>query len=619
MRISKVKLDNYYCYYDSMEVALGPGINFIVGKNNSGKTTLINALSHDGPRADHRSLTTRPAPNSSPPEDNKRGILFEYAPTEREVDHIVDTFLGPFEEATVYSYSQADRDHLRILLAKGLRVRLKHERRWDKPSDVQLNLFDYPWNTTRFSSHIEREQSLAAQIEVPRKIAAGLLALAGRFPNSAWNPVSDHVFKFDAQRRVPATGSQSSNPTLAPDASNLPQTLRWLLGQGTSFWNDYIAVITNVLPEIKDLRLVPNDDSTATITVDYSPSSPPRPDLGVSLVDCGTGVGQVLAMVYAVMHFDKSNPRIFLIDEPNSFLHPSAIRALLEIFQEHDHHQYIIATHSPTAIMTAQKKTLLLVTRESGVSNVKSKNVNDNTELEEALQELGTKRSDIFGMDAVIWVEGKTDEICFNLFMKDQIPPGVQIIGLVNTGDLEDKKHARLAEDIYEKLSGSVGIMPSTLAFVFDGDKRPDGCDDAKDASPRTCYLKRQTFENYFLDYNGIAEILSELINNKDGNPPEQPTTPTSVQEWIDENSEKNKFYAGDRRFNAESWQEQIDGARFLSAMFKALAHRSRKYRKVKDGEEITKRILAGNPDHFQEIVDLISSILEKDKQPKST
>ena len=328
-----------------------------------------------------------------------------------------------------------------------------------------------------------------------------------------------------------------------------------------------------------------------------------------------------MAILYVILFYDKSQPRVVIIDEPNSFLHPGAVRKLLEIFQEHDHHQYIIATHSPTAIMSVKEKRILLVKRENMLSSVKSVKVHDDTELEDLLREVGSSRSDIFGMDAYIWVEGPTDVACFSWIMEANggLPGGVQIQDLVNVDDLKRSKDAELVEKIYERLSGGVGILPSALAFIFDGDKRPDDYDETSNANGRSRYLERQNYESYFLDYNGIAEILSDLINNEGGQAPPQPCTAETVQTWIDDNRAKVKFYPDEIQYNPDSWPEQIDGAKFLTAMFKALAHRTRKYKKVKDGEEITKRILADNPDHFQEIVDLIQSILNKNKTPDPT
>ena len=456
----------------------------------------------------------------------------------------------------------------------------------------------------------------------------GLYADLDGEPENCWgilfHCIQGNIFRFNAEREVQRYSSTENDLRLKPDASNLAQVLDTASRDRTYEFKMVIDHAKRVFPAIREIVPRKIKDVTDGIEkletyVGYYEPSIRREDLRVPLSGCGSGIAQALAMLYVAAVSDVS--RTIIIDEPHSFLHPGAVRKLLEIFQEHDHHQYIMATHSPTAIMTTQQRTLLLVTRESNVSKVKSRNINDNSELEEALQELGTKRSDVFGMDAVIWVEGKTDETCFNLIMKDRMQPGVQIIGLVNTGDLEDKKHAQLAENIYEKLSGGVGILPSALAFIFDGDKRPDDFNETDTSAGRKHYLKRETFENYFLDYTGIAEILSDLINNESGEPPIQLSTPETVAKWLDDNKVKDKFYPDEMQYEPETWLENVNGARLLAAIFKELAHPTRKYKKVKDGEEITKRILAlvENSDHFQEIVDLITSIVEKDRQPETT
>jgi len=48
----------------------------------------------------------------------------------------------------------------------------------------------------------------------------------------------------------------------------------------------------------------------------------------VPLSESGTGVGQVLAILYVV--FTSEYPRTIVIDEPQSFLHPGAVRKLFE-------------------------------------------------------------------------------------------------------------------------------------------------------------------------------------------------------------------------------------------------------------------------------------------------
>ena len=67
---------------------------------------------------------------------------------------------------------------------------------------------------------------------------------------------------------------------------------------------------------------------------------------------------------YAKRIFDRAVadfPQVILIDEPQSFLHPGAVRKLIEILRQHPQHQFIITTHSPTAVTAADPDVLLLL------------------------------------------------------------------------------------------------------------------------------------------------------------------------------------------------------------------------------------------------------------------
>ena len=57
-----------------------------------------------------------------------------------------------------------------------------------------------------------------------------------------------------------------------------------------------------------------------------------REDLAFPISESGTGVGQVLAMLFVALN--SKYPRSIIIDEPQSFLHPSALRKLLEILKD---------------------------------------------------------------------------------------------------------------------------------------------------------------------------------------------------------------------------------------------------------------------------------------------
>ena len=58
MWIKKFRLKNYKPFLDTGEIELGRGINVIVGKNNTGKTALLEALSSNLSNAPHLSRKT---------------------------------------------------------------------------------------------------------------------------------------------------------------------------------------------------------------------------------------------------------------------------------------------------------------------------------------------------------------------------------------------------------------------------------------------------------------------------------------------------------------------------------------------------------------------------------
>src|SRR5262249_37757998 len=133
---------------------------------------------------------------------------------------------------------------------------------------------------------------------------------------------------------------------LNPDASNLPRVLFNLFGESPGRYQKFISHVSTIFPNIKYISVAGGRQS-GTLEIRVWMNDLERSDLSVSLSECGTGVGQVLAILYVVMTIGAGT---VVVDEPNSFLHPGASRKLIRILQEYDRHQYIISTHSPEVI-----------------------------------------------------------------------------------------------------------------------------------------------------------------------------------------------------------------------------------------------------------------------------
>lgn len=97
----------------------------------------------------------------------------------------------------------------------------------------------------------------------------------------------------------------------------------------------------------------------------------------------------------------------------SGFLHPGAVRKLIEILRQHPQHQFIITTHSPTAVTAAGPETLLLLRLREAETTIEQLNVSQAENLQVFLAEIGARLSDVFGADYILWVEGRTEEECF--------------------------------------------------------------------------------------------------------------------------------------------------------------------------------------------------------------
>src|SRR5919199_2392291 len=75
MSLSKFQLFNYKSFFDSGLLEFSPGINIIVGQNNSGKTALLEALTLNFDNVPHRSKKTLPNPSSKIERESNADIL----------------------------------------------------------------------------------------------------------------------------------------------------------------------------------------------------------------------------------------------------------------------------------------------------------------------------------------------------------------------------------------------------------------------------------------------------------------------------------------------------------------------------------------------------------------
>jgi hypothetical protein len=319
-------------------------------------------------------------------------------------------------------------------------------------------------------------------------------------------------------------------------------------------------------------------------------------------------VSQVLAILYVVIC--SPQPQTIVIDEPQSFLHPAAARKLIEVLKSHGEHQFIVATHAPAVIAAAEPATLTLVTLKDGETVVTQVNATETQTLQTCLSELGARLSDVFGADNILWVEGRTEEMCFPVILEKVAKlslMGTVILGVKHTSEFEGRDSERAIE-VYRKISTASQIFPVALGFIFDRECRSDAkISDITRSSPVPVkFTVRRMFESYLLNAHAIVRVISEIHGFR-GNP----VTEGEIQGWIDANRGTSKYYCTPLSApTADDWLTRIDGASFLEDLFRQLSESRVEYRKVDHGLALTVHIARDSPNDFDEIVNLIKPLL---------
>jgi ABC-type lipoprotein export system ATPase subunit len=109
---------------------------------------------------------------------------------------------------------------------------------------------------------------------------------------------------------------------------------------------------------------------------------------------------------------------ICLLEEPETHLHPKMLRfvidSLIAIAEEREQ-QLLISTHSATVINVAAKERLTLF-------QTCGSHINSKPDLRDILDRLGYLASDILQANCILWVEGPSDRIYLNHWIKGRVP-----------------------------------------------------------------------------------------------------------------------------------------------------------------------------------------------------
>lgn len=187
----------------------------------------------------------------------------------------------------------------------------------------------------------------------------------------------------------------------------------------------------------------------------------------------GTGFKRLLMVAYFEYLASKKSisNQIFAIEEPETYLHPSAQEDLLNsIIKISENSQFFLTTHSPVFAGATDGKNSVLVTKdEAGISHYAREEENI---IEQIIKELGIRPDYnlLKGIKYLIFVEGKDDIQFLNYYAKTVLGKNLeedQILCVIGGGG-SLKNYADL--DLFRKLKGN-----NLYSVMIDGDDKKNG------------------------------------------------------------------------------------------------------------------------------------------------
>lgn len=168
-----------------------------------------------------------------------------------------------------------------------------------------------------------------------------------------------------------SSGEYFEESNLDANGGNLPLVIRYLSRNHPVAYNNWLAHIQGILPEIESIHIHERPQimdhilpSSVYLAIKYSSSNEPVPSWLVS-----DGTLRLLALT--IIAYIPEPDAIYLIEEPENGLHPSAIEGLYETLSSVYDGQVLITTHSPLLLGLAEPEQILCFTRDpSGATSI---------------------------------------------------------------------------------------------------------------------------------------------------------------------------------------------------------------------------------------------------------
>ena len=287
MRYVRLRVSNYKSFFESPELTFAPGLNVIVGQNNSGKTALLEAMALTYGDRPHRSLAT--LPTRTTPQPPRSTVQFTFEVDASELRSIIVDRLDTTQVSVHGNQDyRLEADSLLRVLNGTFSITCAFTPSQGFP-DAALDA--YPVASSSGFCLEFRVDATNHVIILAQQNYVGAAGPQNRLPSQLGNILRERIYAFRAERMNVGEAPIGTDPALAPNAANLAQVLHLLHASNPARFRRFQSYVRNIFPQIRQIT-VPPVGSTARILLWTVEPDTERDDLAVSLAESGTGIAK---------------------------------------------------------------------------------------------------------------------------------------------------------------------------------------------------------------------------------------------------------------------------------------------------------------------------------------
>lgn len=389
--LKSLAIGGYRSFGSTQRLPAFSKVNLFIGQNNCGKSNLLRFICDVYPdfkrkgRPELKQLDRHQTPS--------KPIIFGLCLKSSELEDYLKT--KPIDSAKVANLTKVFKKQAELMSSSDF---------W----------FDYDENNALIESNWQKAYSILTDTEISQ-LWGELTGRGGGGRNEHWQPETIKVMKLEsilynsvmipAIRQIGAQGSTSEEfsglgiiEKLAklqnPDEHNQEHKKKF------DSINEFLRNVTdNKTAKIE----IPHQRHTILVHMDGKT---------LPLESLGTGIHEVIILAAAATVLEDN---VICMEEPELHLNPILQKKLVRFLQNSTNNQYFISTHSAALMDTpnAEAYQVSLINNESIVERVTS-----DKQRSAICEDLGYHPSDLLQSNCVIWVEGPSDRVYLNYWLK---------------------------------------------------------------------------------------------------------------------------------------------------------------------------------------------------------